>query len=127
MSTLEDKCLTKIINQQIPIECLEKLIQKAVVYVIINKRKINYGSSSRDYDFESTGDVYSTEDRENSRIKEYEKENYYRELEDWKEYEIMKYYLNPLFPITKVYIADTDGLPLVTNDKEYFMEMYEFY
>lgn len=109
----------KVINLKVAAECLEKLIEASVVYVpvqLIPSATRRYTNKKLEVYF--LGAVYSNKEKALEKIPKHLKP---------EEFQILKYHLNPSFPIDMIYLFETDTLPLVTNDSEYFQEMYSFY
>lgn len=117
MDSLLSLASKKVIQHKLASDCLEKLIEKAVVYVPVQLIKTNQKTIKR-LDTYFLGAVYSTEEKAYKNIsKTLKPENF----------KLLKYYLNPNFSIEKVFVFDTNDIPFVSNDAEHFKEMYAFH
>ncbi len=109
MDPLVSLAAKKAINLKLAPECLEKLIEAAVVYVPVQLINCCNKGLHRIFDVCHINVVFSSEEKAPKGLK------------------LLKYYLNPSYPIDSVYMFDTNTFPFVTNDKEYFKQMYNFY
>jgi len=115
--TLTKLCTKEIIQKELPVECLEKLVNQAVVYVPIQKNKAYQSDKGKILETYFLGAVFSTMEKATGAIPKGKEDQVF----------ILKYYLNPVIRTVEVYVFDMDTIPFVTNDFQYFKEMWEIH
>jgi len=114
-SSLIISCCKEILKNGLPKECIDHLENNSVVYLPVKIMRWKFHEELRTVmcliDFPCTDRNRLERSIPKERI----------------DIRIIKYHLNMSKSNKYVYLFDTEGLPFVTNDVDYFLEMYSFH